>query len=871
MLKNWRWFFVFSVPLALVIFITACNFPWETTDITVGCDTAELIDAINTANASGDAYTLHLAAGCDYVLSSVENQTGGFGGNGLPAIIGSIEINGHDATISRAMDVNTPEFRFFLVTEDGWLSLKRLTLTHGRGQSGGAIYVDGGYLFVYSSNFVDNDALFQGSGGAIFNDGKMEIVRGTWFENNRAMIGGAIATGLMLDEDQLIDDCTFIENNGSWGGGAVYRNGGRGETLIRGSRFEGNSSNRGGAVYIGDSLLVLTIESSEFIRNGGGTTCGAVLTEDGTASITDSYFEGNEASNGGALCSWGGNMLVTRSIFNQNTAPTRGGAISNAGDLHIIDSTFSGNSTGGDGGGVSSSGHLIIENSTFDANMAEAEGGGIHHSPGIRDSPIEITNSTISNNQANIAGGLLVGGPATITHCTIVLNEAEQGAGIYHEMHVLEISNSIIALNVPEDCSFIPSIVNVHGQNISSDGSCPGFTTADPALAPLVDNGGPTRTHALLVGSPAVDAIPGTCIPADQRGQNRPDGPGCDIGAYEGVTELTIFNPQIQVTAFFSEEPSDPPICPLSRMPVILDSICLEDSLSQEQLQEPLPMYVRGIACSEGEISMVSIDPGFKSHEPLILTPEMINAQRGQFEVAINGETHQCDIGVDFPGRLFCTGPPLPQDTLIQLGICWQGDDMRFLCPPAFVYLEDRGSCIPLSELEDCRIECPPGYEFDSSSGRCIVLPGRRFEGDQSVVGHSECPDGFTWSMLADCCAPLELFEGVDCPKGYFFDIEVGYCSPLPEDGECPRGYKYDSDQGVCRSDSSNGVEICTVIQESAPICPQDCQIGEVWSSESNRCEPVLVCKKELDQEDCEASGGTWRTSVTTAPFCECP
>jgi predicted outer membrane repeat protein len=868
--KYWRWFRILCMPLALFISVLACDLPWETTDLSVSCDTADLIDAINTANASNDAYTLHLAADCTYVLTSVDNQTVGSGGNGLPAITGSIEINGHNATISRDLDASTPEFRFFFITEDGWLSLKRLTLTHGRGQSGGAIYVDGGYLFIYSSSFIDNDALFQGHGGAIFNDGKMEIVRDTWFENNRAMVGGAIATGLMLDESQSIEDCTFVENNGSWGGGAVYRNGGTGEVILKGSTFQGNSSNRGGAVYIGDKLLILTIENSEFIENGGGTTCGAVLSEDGAINVDKSYFEGNEAFNGGALCSWGGDLSVTYSTFFQNTAPTKGGAISGGGELHLVDSTFSENSTGGDGGGLCSWGHLIVENSTFDGNVAEGEGGGIHHSPGILDSPVEITNSTISNNQATRGGGALIGSPATITHSTIVLNEAQEGAGIYHEAHVLEISNTIVALNAVEDCKIIPSVFSALGQNINSDGSCPGFITADPVLAPLADNGGSTQTHALLIGSPAVDAILGTCIPTDQRGQNRPDGSACDIGAYEGVSELSAAN-QIQAEAFFPEEPSERRLCPFSRMPMILDASCLEASLSQEQLQVPLPMYVRGIACSEGEVSLVTIDPGFKSHEALVLTPEILSDQRGQFEVKVNDELNHCDTNEDYPGRLFCTGPPPPQNTLIEVGICWQGDDARFLCPPGFVYVQETESCIPLSEVGDCPITCPPGYEFDPSSGRCIVLTGERVEGSADVVGADECPEGFSWNGLAECCAAQEKPEGVECPKGTFYDHEEGFCLPLPEDGGCPRGYELDTESGECRSDSRLGEIICMTVEESVPICPQECPIGEVWSSKTNQCEPVLVCRKELNQEDCEASGGTWRTPMTTAPYCECP
>jgi len=88
--------------------------------------------------------------------------------------------------------------------------------------------------------------------------------------------------------------------------------------------------------------------------------------------------------------------------------------------------------------------------------------------------------------------------------------------------------------------------------SLSSDNSCPnpatspaaaGLIIADPLLGPLADNGGPTLTHALLSGSPAIDAAhPDGCPSVDQRGAPRPvDGNGdgvaaCDIGSYEAGT-----------------------------------------------------------------------------------------------------------------------------------------------------------------------------------------------------------------------------------------------------------------------------------------------------------------------------------------------
>jgi hypothetical protein len=89
------------------------------------------------------------------------------------------------------------------------------------------------------------------------------------------------------------------------------------------------------------------------------------------------------------------------------------------------------------------------------------------------------------------------------------------------------------------------------GHNLSSDSSC-SFTAAgdlqntNPLLGPLAANGGPTPTHALLPGSPAFGAGTNIGCPAtDQRGNTRPQGVLCDIGAFERVVVQTLFLPLV--------------------------------------------------------------------------------------------------------------------------------------------------------------------------------------------------------------------------------------------------------------------------------------------------------------------------------------
>jgi hypothetical protein len=124
--------------------------------------------------------------------------------------------------------------------------------------------------------------------------------------------------------------------------------------------------------------------------------------------------------------------------------------------------------------------------------------------------------------------------------------------GVYNDWY-LYTNNSVFADSSPRNC-LMDSEVYDEGNNIDSGTSC-GFYEAsseeneDPLLGPLANNGGPTMTHALMKGSPAIDAAAAGCPepvdyygdpyvipggwPRDQRGAMRPVGDGCDIGAFE--------------------------------------------------------------------------------------------------------------------------------------------------------------------------------------------------------------------------------------------------------------------------------------------------------------------------------------------------
>lgn len=217
-----------------------------------------------------------------------------------------------------------------------------------------------------------------------------------------------------------------------------------------------------------------------------------------------------------------------------------GAGVNNSGTLTLSGVTISNNSegVGFGGGGIFNSDNLTLINATVTGNSSQASGGGIFTASGT----LALTNVTINGNTGLTGGGLRFNaGTATLTNVTISGNTTanEGGGGICNGGvgGTATLRNTIVA-NDPSAGNCSGPIIS-SGHNLSSDNTC-GFhgtgdlNNTDPLLGPLQDNGGPTFTHALLAGSPAIDAADPTNFPAtDQRGVTRPQGGGPDIGAYE--------------------------------------------------------------------------------------------------------------------------------------------------------------------------------------------------------------------------------------------------------------------------------------------------------------------------------------------------
>ena len=189
------------------------------------------------------------------------------------------------------------------------------------------------------------------------------------------------------------------------------------------------------------------------------------------------------------------------------------------------------------------SGSANIRSGSFSGNSAAVDGGALF-ADGFN---VTMQNNSVSGNTAgNSGGGISNGTVLALGNVTVANNTAPVGAGIANDAGIVAPANSIIADNTGDDCSGA-GLFNSLGHNIDGDGTCnltapSDQPSTDPQLAPLGDYGGPTPTHALLPGSPAIDQIaPLNCgLETDQRGVDRPQGETCDIGAYEVGNPCTL-------------------------------------------------------------------------------------------------------------------------------------------------------------------------------------------------------------------------------------------------------------------------------------------------------------------------------------------
>ncbi len=296
------------------------------------------------------------------------------------------------------------------------------------------------------------------------------------------------------------------------------------------------------------------------VQNGYSTVGGGGITNHGTLKLGNCAIKDNRGSGDGAGLLNAGTLTMDRCVLQGNSlSSNQGGAFSNrmGAAATITNSTFSFNASGGAGGAIVNVGTLAVASSAFDDNTAGTTGGAINT---IGD--LTLTDVTVSGNTAANAGGISVGdgvrGSLTANNITVAFNhDTNFVGGIWANGVPVKLQNSIVGANQSDtgspDCR---GSVTSNGHNLVGNTSgcfLTGATGGDllgqsPGLAPLADNGGTTKTHALVAGSAAIDGgDPGTpgsggtaCAAIDQRGFFRPLGAHCDIGAYERPAAFSV-------------------------------------------------------------------------------------------------------------------------------------------------------------------------------------------------------------------------------------------------------------------------------------------------------------------------------------------
>ena len=225
-----------------------------------------------------------------------------------------------------------------------------------------------------------------------------------------------------------------------------------------------------------------------------------------------------------------------------NVSEDSAGGINNTGVMIIVDSTISNNSAGGSGGGIRNTGSLQISRSTLYGNTTERDGGALFNAAA---GDVELSNSTFSGNQADRSGGA-IRNTATLSavNNTMTQNDAGTTGGAISNTGTAILQNDLILDNTAASDADLQGAYNSLGGNlVGVVGTATGLGALDiqgvidPTVvldSNLADNGGPTLTHALLLGSVAINSGINTDIDAlEQRGSQRVLGSAVDIGAVE--------------------------------------------------------------------------------------------------------------------------------------------------------------------------------------------------------------------------------------------------------------------------------------------------------------------------------------------------
>ncbi|MGA9332731.1 MAG: IPTL-CTERM sorting domain-containing protein [Rudaea sp.] len=533
-------------------------------------------------------------------LSSLACSTITLTQGALPVTVGYLTVQGPDAgTVT--IDGNAAD-RVFYQTAPGYLTLSHLTIRNGYATatvqppaqptspnapppgaatggcvySAGPVYLDhsvvsgctagstdatsvgggvyAGALYMQSSTISDNTAIVHASASASYGGKYLAVGGGAFaqfiYASNDSSISGnlaiasegfAIGGGAFSQSSYLVD--SSVSGNTAQGIFAVGGGIGASALYLQTSTLSGNTANGMVGTADGDPAYALAI-------GGGGFAKYAVQLQ---ASTVTGNVAQNNAAGKYAQAAIGGGLAAS---YRSGVSGTGNGsdAVAAVAPVSISYSTIDHNRAQ-IGGGMVAKYAMTLAQSTISGNTAQVEGGGLAivysgNSAGLYS---HFYNSTIANNSAgNYGGGLLLyyGASPTMQSTIIAANIAATGADIYAYQN-----NSTSGTLTGGSSVEQPSAVTIGGShNLIMDAAnvtLPGDTlTGNPLLQALADNGGPTRTHLLGAGSPAMGtgSNPNN-YPYDQRGPGFPRSPG-------GITNIGSVQSPAAVAAAATPTPA---------------------------------------------------------------------------------------------------------------------------------------------------------------------------------------------------------------------------------------------------------------------------------------------------------------------------
>ncbi len=541
----------------------------------------------NSATNGGGVSNYRSAA--NYIINStISGNTAGFSGGGISIFRSTAEISNSTISDNTAGSYGGGVFNFYSTAE-----ISNSTISNNStGNQGGGVFNLNSLVPVVSTIVADNTAVSSGPDvfGNVRDDGNNLV-------GDASDSSGFTVSTLVGSSANPIDPLLGpLQNNGGPTATQALQSGSpaintgrnpnnlatdqRGETRVQGGTIDIGAYEASPDTFVVDNP---TDEDDEDLSSGDVSLREALksIADGGTITFDNSLLNETISLTAGELVidrsvtinGLGADQLAIDAQQNSRVLNINDGDNSSFSTVTIDGLTITGGTIATDGGGIYNREDLTISNSTISGNEAYY-GGGIYN----LSSTVTISNSTISGNSASYAygggGGVLNNrSTATISNSTISDNEAAyRGGGVYNLSSTVTISNSTLSGNSASygggvyngfdgTTTVVSTIIAVNEASLSSPDVSVGFTDdgnnlignatgssdfttstlvgdatnpIDPLLGPLQDNGGSTETQALLENSPAIDvgSNPDT-LSTDQRGEDRNQGTGVDIGAFE--------------------------------------------------------------------------------------------------------------------------------------------------------------------------------------------------------------------------------------------------------------------------------------------------------------------------------------------------